>query len=63
MIRLLKIRNIGAAGFGEPTNYLVYLGLRNYDDPEVSRQFAQKSYDLFLQEWKRTVTSMKTITP
>jgi putative isomerase len=36
-----------------PMNYLVYLGLRNYDDPEVSRQFAQKSYELFLQEWKK----------
>ena len=36
-----------------PMNYLVYLGLRNYDDPEVSRQFAQKSYDLFLEEWKK----------
>ena len=36
-----------------PMNYLVYLGLRNYDDPDVSRQFAQKSYDLFLQEWKK----------
>ncbi len=35
-----------------PMNYLVYLGLRNYDNPEVSRQFAQKSYDLFLKEWK-----------
>jgi putative isomerase len=36
-----------------PMNYLVYLGLRNYDQPEVSRQFAEKSYDLFLQEWKK----------
>jgi putative isomerase len=36
-----------------PMNYLVYLGLRNYDDPEVSRQFAEKSYELFLQEWKK----------
>ncbi len=36
-----------------PMNYLVYLGLRNYDDPEVSRQFAQESYDLFLQEWRK----------
>ncbi|HEX3661501.1 MAG TPA: trehalase family glycosidase [Acidobacteriaceae bacterium] len=35
-----------------PMNYLVYLGLRNYDDPGVRRQFAQKSYDLFLQEWR-----------
>ncbi len=35
-----------------PMNYLVYLGLRNYDDPAVRRDFAQKSYDLFLQEWR-----------
>ncbi|MGD0733111.1 MAG: trehalase family glycosidase [Terracidiphilus sp.] len=34
-----------------PVNYLVYLGLRNYDDPTVRREFAQKSYELFLQEW------------
>ena len=34
-----------------PMNYLVYLGLRNYDDPEVRRDFAQKSYELFLKEW------------
>ena len=36
-----------------PMNYLVYLGLRNYDNAEVSRQFAQKSYALFLEEWKK----------
>ena len=35
-----------------PMNYLVYLGLRNYDDADVRRQFAQKSYDLFLKEWR-----------
>lgn len=35
-----------------PMNYLVYLGLRNYDDPDVRARFAQKSYDLFLQEWR-----------
>jgi putative isomerase len=35
-----------------PMNYLVYLGLRNYD-AEISRQFAQKSYALFLEEWKK----------
>jgi len=34
-----------------PLNYLVYLGLRNYDDPKVSADFAQKSYDLFQVEW------------
>jgi putative isomerase len=36
-----------------PMNYLVYLGLRNYDEPEVQRQFAEKSYELFLQEWNK----------
>jgi putative isomerase len=35
-----------------PMNYLVYLGLRNYDQPEVRRQFAQRSLDLFLREWR-----------
>ena len=32
-------------------NYLVYLGLRNYDDPKARHEFAQKSFDLFLKEW------------
>ena len=35
-----------------PMNYLVYLGLRNYDDAGLRREFAQKSYELFLKEWK-----------
>lgn len=35
-----------------PMNYLVYLGLRNYATPDVRRQFAQKSLDLFLREWR-----------
>jgi hypothetical protein len=34
-----------------PMNYLVYLGLRNYDNPDARQQFAQKSYALFLKEW------------
>lgn len=34
-----------------PMNYLVYLGLLNYPDPDVRRQFARKSYGLFLKEW------------
>jgi glycogen debranching enzyme len=34
-----------------PMNYLVYLGLANYDDQELRKQFAQKSYELFLKEW------------
>jgi putative isomerase len=35
-----------------PMNYLVYLGLANYDDAQVSREFAQKSYKLFSKEWE-----------
>jgi hypothetical protein len=34
-----------------PMNYLVYLGLQNYDDAPARREFAQKSYNLFLKEW------------
>jgi putative isomerase len=35
-----------------PMNYLVYLGLRNYEDADVRKNFARKSYALFLKEWK-----------
>ncbi len=35
-----------------PMNYLVYLGLSNYDDAEMRKQFAEKSYSLFLKEWR-----------
>jgi len=35
-----------------PMNFLVYLGLLNYQETAVRKDFAQKSYDLFLQEWK-----------
>jgi hypothetical protein len=35
-----------------PMNYLVYLGLQNYDVPEARKAFAEKSYALFLKEWK-----------
>ena len=34
-----------------PMNYLVYLGLCNYDDPTIRGEVAQKSYNLFLKEW------------
>jgi len=34
-----------------PMNYLVYLGLKNYDMPTVRKDFAEKSYALFLKEW------------
>lgn len=34
-----------------PLNYLVYLGLRNYDVPKVRKDFAEKSKNLFLKSW------------
>ena len=34
-----------------PMNYLVYLGLSNYDDAAARKEFAEKSYNLFLKEW------------
>lgn len=38
-----------------PMNYLVYLGLRNYDIPgivQARKQLAQKSLALFLKDWR-----------
>ncbi|HMD61486.1 MAG TPA: trehalase family glycosidase [Opitutaceae bacterium] len=34
-----------------PMNYLVYLGLLNYDQPSARKQLAQKSLALFNKEW------------
>ncbi len=34
-----------------PMNYLVYLGMLNYELPMVRRDFAQKSLSLFNKEW------------
>lgn len=36
-----------------PMNYLVYLGLLNYNDSAARSAFAEKSYTLFLKEWKQ----------
>ncbi|HKF46687.1 MAG TPA: trehalase family glycosidase [Terracidiphilus sp.] len=36
-----------------PTNFLVYLGLKNYDFPGVRRDLAARSYKLFLKEWSQ----------
>jgi len=35
-----------------PMNYLVYLGFENYGDAAVRKDFAAKSYELFLKEWR-----------
>ncbi len=34
-----------------PMNYLVYLGIRNYNYPDVCQDIAKKSADLFFQDW------------
>lgn len=34
-----------------PMNFLVYLGLRNYDEPTVRAGLAEKSLELFQSEW------------
>jgi glycogen debranching enzyme len=44
-------QNYWRGGIWGPMNYLVYLGLRNYDDADTRQEFAQKSYNLFLKEW------------
>jgi hypothetical protein len=36
-----------------PMNYLVYLGLRNYNQPGARQELADKSLNLFLKEWKK----------
>ena len=33
-------------------NYLVYLGLRNYDQAAARQDLAVKSRNLFMKEWK-----------
>ena len=34
-----------------PMNYLVYLGLRNYRKPSLTKEFARKSMELFEKQW------------
>jgi hypothetical protein len=33
-------------------NYLVYLGLRNYEQPAARQDLAAKSLNLFLKDWQ-----------
>jgi hypothetical protein len=35
-----------------PMNFLIYLGLQNYQEPAARSAFAERSYALFLKEWK-----------
>jgi len=36
-----------------PMNFLVYLGMRNYDLPRARADLARKSKELLLEEWHR----------
>jgi hypothetical protein len=36
-----------------PTNYMVYEGLNRYRFDEVALEFAQKNYNLFMDDWRR----------
>ena len=35
-----------------PTNYLLYLGLKNYAEPDLLNEFAEKSVTLFMNNWR-----------
>ncbi|MGO8788651.1 MAG: MGH1-like glycoside hydrolase domain-containing protein [Terriglobia bacterium] len=36
-----------------PTNYMLYEGVNRYRFDEVARDYAQKNYDLFMDDWRR----------
>jgi putative isomerase len=36
-----------------PMNFLVYLGLRNYELPEARADLARRSYDLLMRSWRK----------
>lgn len=36
-----------------PMNFLVYMGLRNYDLPQARKELAQKSRKLFINQWQK----------
>jgi hypothetical protein len=36
-----------------PMNFLVYLGLRNYELPEARADLARRSYDLLMKSWRK----------
>ena len=35
-----------------PTNYMLYEGINRYRFDEVAREYAQKNYDLFMDDWQ-----------
>jgi putative isomerase len=49
---VFKDQNYWRGGIWGPMNYLVYLGLSNYELPKAREELARKSLELFAQEWK-----------
>lgn len=52
---VFKDQNYWRGRIWGPMNYLVYLGLQNYHEPDIDRarvELAQKSLDLFLKDWQ-----------
>jgi len=47
-----KEQNFWRGRVWAPMNLLVYLGLRNYDFPDVRKDLARKSRQLLLKEWR-----------
>src|SRR5258708_23495472 len=35
-----------------PTNYRVYQAINRYGEDEVALEFAEKSYELFMEDWQ-----------
>ena len=46
-----------------PMNFLVYLGLRNYDQPEARKNSPKNPWNYFKRNGPPTITSTKTIIP
>ncbi len=42
-----------SGGISGPMNFLVYLGLKNYEFPEISKMLADKSANLLMKQWIR----------
>src|SRR5579862_743731 len=46
------MRLLGRGDIWGPTNYLVYQAINRYGEDEVALEFAEKSYDLFMEDWQ-----------
>lgn len=51
---VFKEQNYWRGRIWAPLNFLVYLGLRNYDLPDVRKQVVEKSNQLLLKNWRES---------